>query len=154
MSYQCPQCGATYTIDETCQERFDICMLKEVENPTSYYSVHHLSVPCFMLQHNVYSREGWLGARELLRQFVHEGLEPAAARRQNRKKLDSRTRTFSLIKGPKLAQVDEIKWTYVIADVRLDTADHYCADVRQWAERVLADTQTLVRMPGASRPGT
>ncbi len=144
MSFQCPQCGAEYTLDETCQERFDILMVKEVEFP-AYYAVHHLTVPCYMLQHNVYSREGWIGSRELVRQFVLEGLSPLAARRQNRKKLDSGNRSWSLVKGPKLAGVEGITWRYTIANVRSDTADHYCADVRMWAERVLADSAELVR---------
>jgi hypothetical protein len=121
-------------------------MAKETENPTSYYTVHHLSVPCYMLQHQVYSREGWIFARELLRQFVYEGLTPAAARQQNRQKVDSGKRGWSFTKGPKLSQVDELEWTSTIAAVRLDTADHYCADVREWAEQVLADTESLVQM--------
>jgi hypothetical protein len=100
-------------------------------------------VLCYMLQHNIYARSGWLGARDLLYQFVYRGLTPAAARRQNRKKLDSRKRDWSLTKGEKLPGVEAVKWTFTIADVRLDTAEHYTRDVRRWAERVLADTEQL-----------
>lgn len=62
--------------------------------------------------------------------------------------MDSGQRTWSLTKGAKLTQVDDIVWTRTIADVRFDTAEHYCADVREWAIAVLADTEALVQAPG------
>ena len=148
MATICPQCGATFASDETCSDRFNTTQIKEVENPTSYYAVHHLSVPCYMLQHNAYSRDGWLAVHQLLHQFVYEGLTPAEARRQNRRTMDSGQRKWSLTKGAKLSQVDDIAWTWTIVDVRFDTAEHYCADVRDWAIAVLADTAVLVKAPG------
>ncbi len=138
----CPQCGAALAPGETCRDRFDEGQLKEAGEPARY-AVHHLSVPCYMLQHNIYSREGWLETREALRQFVQEGLKPAEARRRNRIRLDSGHRTWSVIRGPKLAGVEQIRWTFTVADVRLDTPEHYCADVRRWAESVLADSAEL-----------
>jgi hypothetical protein len=149
MATICPQCGATLASGETCIDRFNIAQIKEIENPASYYTVHHLSVLCYMLQHNVYSRDGWLAVRQLLHQFVYEDLTPAEARRQNRTTWDSGQRTWSLAKGAKLTQVDDIVWTRTIADVRIDTAEHYCADVRDWAIAVLADTAALVQAPGS-----
>ena len=130
MTFSCPQCGATFASDETCQDRFNTSQLKEVEEP-SYYAVHHLSVPCYMLQHNAYSREGWLAVRELLYQFIHRGLTPTMVRQQSRVKLDSGHRTWSITKGSKLPGVESIKWMHTIADVRLDTAEAYYADVRR-----------------------
>jgi hypothetical protein len=149
MATKCPQCGATLASDETCRDRFNITQIKEVENPTSYYGVHHLSVPCYMLQHNAYSRQGWLAARQLLHRFVYEGLTPEEARRQNRRTMDSGQRPWSFTKGPKLTEVDDIVWTRTIADVRSDTAEHYCADVRDWAIAVLTDTTELIQAPGS-----
>ena len=143
------QCGATIASEETCNDRYNTAQVKEIENPTSYYAVHHLSVTCYMLQHNIYSRAGWLVARDLLNQFVYGGLTPAEARRRNRVPMDSGHRTWSLTKGAKLAQVDDIVWTRTIADVRLDTAEHYCADVNDWAIHVLADTDALVQALGS-----
>jgi hypothetical protein len=144
MPLTCPNCGASFTADETCQDRFTLSQLKEVEQP-GYYAVHHLSVPCYMLQHNAYSREGWLEVRKLLAKFVHEGWTPAMARRQIRVSADSGHRNWSFTKGAKLPDVGQIAWTYTIADVRLDTAEAYCADVRQWAKRILADSEQLTR---------
>lgn len=148
MGSKCPQCGATFASDETCSDRFGATQIKEVESPTSYYAVHHISVPCYLLQHNAYSREGWLAVRQLLHQFVYEGLTSAEARRRYRTAWDGGQRTWSLTKGDKLTQVDDIIWTRTIADVRIDTAEHYCADVRAWASAVLADTAALIQAPG------
>jgi hypothetical protein len=144
MPFTCPNCGANFISDETCQDRFTLSQLKEVEQP-NYYAVHHLSVPCYMLQHNVYSREGWLEVRKLLSKFIYEGWTPEMARRQNRVSADSGHRTWSFTKGAKLPGVEQIVWTYTIADVRLDTAEAYCADVRQWAEHILADSEQVIR---------
>ncbi len=142
MPFTCPNCGASFTSNETCQDRFTLSQLKEVEQP-DYYAVHHLSVPCYLLQHNAYSWEGWLEVRKLLAKFIHESWTPTMARRENRVSADSGHRTWSFTKGAKLPGVEQIAWTYTIANVRLDTAEAYCADVRHWAERILADSKHL-----------
>lgn len=143
----CPQCGATLAPGETCRERFDAAQLIEVSD-SAYYAVHHLSVPCYMLQHNIYSRRGWLAVRSLLHEFLYQGLTPQAARKRDAAEMDSGRRTWSITKGAKLPGVENVRWTFTIADVRVDTAEHYCADVRRWAEAVLADTQHLANEPG------
>ncbi len=98
-----------------------------------------------MLQHNVYSRQGWLEVRKLLGKFVYEGWTPMMARRQNRVYADSGHRNWSFTKGAKLAGVEDIAWSFTIADIRLETAERYCADVKRWAESVLTDSETLIR---------
>lgn len=143
MSYICPQCGAKFTSKETCQDRFNANQLKEIEQP-EYYAVHNLSVPCYMLQHNVYSQKGWLAVRELLLQFVYNSLKPEIARKQNRIKYDSGHRKWSFTKGPKLPGVEKIKWSFTIADVRLDSAEIYCKDILHWAKNILEDSKQLV----------
>lgn len=141
-TFACPQCGAVFPSGETCQDYFNTGQLIEVENP-AYYAVHHLSVPCYMLQHNIYSRPGWLAVRALLAEFM-AGLTPAEVRRRNRQQWASGQRTWSITKGPKLAGVEDVIWSVTVADVRLDTAEHYCADVGRWAEGVLADSESLI----------
>lgn len=140
MSPPCPLCGAEFPAGEHCRDRFDLCLAKEFENPATYGAVHHLTVACYMLQHNAYSRQGWLGARELLVQFVREGKTTAEVGAQNRRKLDSRQRKWSIIKGEKIS-TEGLIWTRTIADVRLDTPELYCAGVELWAKSVLADTE-------------
>ncbi|MGZ3673268.1 MAG: DUF5946 family protein [Ktedonobacterales bacterium] len=147
VSYCCPQCGAKYSTDETCEDRFNLGQAREMTDPASF-AVHHLSVPCFMLQHNRYSHDGWIQVRQMLTRFL-AGLTPDEARRDRRKAVDSGNRTYSFTKGPKLAGVESIAWTYTIADVRLDTAEHYCADVWAWAAQVVRDSEELMRTVGA-----
>jgi hypothetical protein len=146
MERTCDQCRTTLPEGLTCEDLFYQGQALEIEQPARY-AVHQLSVPCYMLQHNRYSRAGWLGARELLGQFL-DGLAPADARQQNREKLDSAQRKFSITRGEKLAGVEAVKWTFNVGQVRLDTPEHYCADVRRWAACVLADSAALARTAG------
>lgn len=139
----CPTCGARLAAAETCLEIFNRGQLLELEQPT-YYTVHHLSVPCYMLQHNIYSQPGWLAVRQLLFEFVHAGLTPQAVRRRDRRTVDSGHRTFSFTKGSKLVGVENIRWRFTVAEVRLDTPENYCADVRRWAAIILEDSQSLI----------
>ena len=139
----CPQCGAVYPAGESCRERFERCLALEFEQPESYGSVHHLTVATYMLQHNSYSRTAWLDTRQGLAQFVREGLSPQAARQQNRARLDSGRRSWRITRGEKLGEVAELHWTRTLADVRLEDARQYCADVRQWAAALLNDTENL-----------
>ena len=125
MSFTCPHCGAVLPAGESCQDRFNLSQIKEMEQP-AYYIVHHLSVACYLLQHN-------------------DELTPAMARQRYGEKFDSGHRTWSVTRGAKLPGVENIAWTRTIADVRLDTAEGYCADVRRWAESVLADSEPLIR---------
>lgn len=146
MPYRCPECGATYRSDETCEDRFSAGQGQEMMNP-AYLAVHHVSVPCFMLQHNRYSQEGWIRVRNVLARFL-SGLTPEEVLRTSRAALASGNRTYSFTKGPKLAGVESIAWTRTIADVRLDTAEHYCADVWAWADRIVRDSEDLMRTTG------
>jgi hypothetical protein len=148
MPYRCPQCGATFSADETCEDRFYAGQALEMTD-ASFGAVHHLSVPCFMLQHNRYSRVGWIGARQVLARFL-DGMTPGEARRQYQQSVASGNRTYSFTRGEKLAGVDAIPWTRTVADVCLDTAAHYCADVRAWAESIVRDSQALMCTASAS----
>jgi hypothetical protein len=141
MPQKCPLCGGEFPADEQCRDRFDLFLAVEFENPTTFGAVHHLTVPCYMLQHNGYSREGWLEARKMVTLFVEEAVTPAEMRKRNRARLNSRQRDWSITKGPKLAEFDMIAWSRTIADVRLDDPQTYCADVERWAESVLADAE-------------
>jgi hypothetical protein len=154
MSQQCPQCGAEFPSDEQCHGRFDLCLAMEFENPGTFGAAHFLTVACYMLQHNAYSRDAWLEAREMIAQFIQDGVTPTEMRKQNRSRLDSRHRRWSIIKGTELSEFDTIVWTRTIADVRLDDPETYCADVRLWAASILADTELLLRKIGASLPVT
>lgn len=143
MADVCSLCGARALDAERCQERFDVALTKELAGP-AYGIVHHLTVPAYMLQHNRYSAEGWLWSRALLAEFVRGGLSSDEARRKYRHALDGGNRSWSITRGPKFDRFDQIVWTRTIADVRFDAADLYGADIRAWAEAVLADTEPVV----------
>ena len=140
MPFTCAQCGAIYASDETCQQRFEACLALEYENPNAYGAVHLLSVACYMLQHNLYSREGWLETRELVRLTISQESTPAEIRKKNRDRLDSGVRKWSVTKGAKLAEFAAIRWSRTIADIHLENPEGYVSDVKQWAISVLEDT--------------
>lgn len=140
MPFICAQCGAIYASDETCQQRFEACLALEYDNPLAYGAVHLLSVACYMLQHNLYSREGWLETRALVRQTISQEYTSADIRKMNRDRLDSGVRKWSITKGAKLAEFATIRWSRTIADLRLENPEDYVSDVKQWAVSVLEDT--------------
>jgi len=142
MSIPCPHCGAVLREKETCADRFDLAQFKEMADP-AFGQVHYLSVPCYKLQHNAYSRPGWLAVRDLLHRFVFDGLTPEQARRSLRAGLYAGNRVWRVTKGPKLPGVEDIAWSVTVADLRLDSATDYCEDVRRWAVQLLADTESL-----------
>ena len=138
-------CHAEYPSGETCQERFECCLALEFENPGTYGAVHHLTVSCYMLQHNRYSRQGWLQTRALLAEFVNQGTSPHQVRREVRQAFDNKQRTWSFVHGERLAEFDRIIWSHTIADLHTGEPVQYCADALAWAESILADTQFLFK---------
>jgi hypothetical protein len=98
---RCPVCGAEFPSGETCRKRFERCLTLDYEHPESYGAVHHLVVACYMLQHNQYSRRGWLEARALVADVVRHGLTPADIRKRNRRSFDSGHRQWKIHAGRK-----------------------------------------------------
>ncbi len=139
MAPPCPQCGAHFASGESCQSRFHACLALEYENPISFGKVHHLMVICYMLQHNLYSHEGWLQARKLLSQFIQEELSPKQARRQQPRLKEGR-----MTQPPGMKYFDQVTWSSNLAQVRCSDPEIYIRDVTGWAERVLADTDPLI----------
>lgn len=121
----------------------------EYENPTTFGAVHHLTVTCYMLQHNAYSRDVWLEARDMLARFIQGGVTPEAMRLHNRSRFDSAHRTWSVTRGLKLEGFDTLVWSRTIADVRPEDPETYCADIRLWAVSLLRDTELLVHRPNS-----
>ena len=140
----CPLCGAQYPDDETCRQRFERCLALEFEDPIAA-TVHHLTVPCYMLQHNAYSRETWLAARKMLAQFVKEGVSPVEMRKQIAGQVDDARRATPLTRGENLAEFDQIRWSSTLAQVHLDEPERYCREIRLWAESILRDTAPLMQ---------
>jgi len=144
MSEPCPLCGAQYPDDETCRQRFERCLALEFEDAIAA-TVHHLTVSCYMLQHNAYSRETWLAARKMLAQFIEEDVSPAEMRKQIASQVDNARRANPLTRGEKLAEFDQICWSSSLAQVHLDDPERYCREIRLWAESILHDTAPLIQ---------
>lgn len=144
ISNSCPECGAELAPGEQCRDRFDTCMALEFENPSTFGSVHHLTVACYYLQHNAYSHQAWLIARQGVSQAVNLGITPGEVRMGTRRALDSGNREWNVTRGARMPGADTLQWTRTIADVRTNDPELYGADVRDWAKSVLSDTESLV----------
>lgn len=101
--------------------------------------VHHLMVLCFHLQHpHLYSPEGLVYARQLLDQFVAQGMSPVAVRQQNRAQVSSRHRTWKITGTAVSFGVYEhpVTWTMTVVDVVAGGPENYCELVRAWAQSI------------------
>jgi hypothetical protein len=136
MAEVCPECGAPRTLEEDCFERFGHYMGLEMTDP-GYGAVHYLTVPAYMLQHpSQLSLRGWQEERELLRQFLREGVTPKMARARGRA-YDSGVRDWSLKKGPRLELPEGFRWASTILDVDESTPEQYRQAIERWARSVL-----------------
>lgn len=148
---RCPQCGAPLAGGETCHDRHTAGQLKELANP-AYWAVHHLSVPCWHLQHDGYSREGWLAAYRLLIRFLRTAAGPGSIHRGSRPAPGGDRSAASLTRGPRLPGAEAIRWSMTVAEVGLESAEGYCADIRRWAESIVADAAPVVAAAEAAAP--
>lgn len=136
---RCPECGASWTNDETCETHFHQMLFWEAENPAYGAEVHHLMVLCYYLQHpSLYSPEGLTEARRLLVEFVERGASPVDVRKRNRAHVDSSRRNWKITAtATSRGSYDrEMAWPMTAADVVAGGADHYCANGRRWAQQI------------------
>ena len=50
-SQKCPECGAAWKAEESCETYFHQMLFWEAEHPAYGAEVHHLLVLCYYLQH-------------------------------------------------------------------------------------------------------
>jgi hypothetical protein len=135
---RCPECGAAWREGVTCQDHYHQMLAWEMEDPRLGV-VHHLMVLCYHLQHpSLYTPEGLIFARQLLVDFVVEGVTPEEVRWRNRARLDSRHRTWKISKGVPGAYARPVQWTMTAADATAGGMAGYCDSVRAWARSVHA----------------
>ena len=143
---RCPECGAKWTGEQTCETCFHQMLFWEAKHP-AYGEVHHLTVLCYHLQHpSLYFPAGLKEGRRLLVEFVEHGASPAEVRKRNRGRVDSSRRDWK-IKGTAASHGSyepPVQWTMTAADVIAGGADHYCDNVRAWA-RAINETLKAVR---------
>lgn len=139
MTSHCAECGAPWTAEDNCTQRYHCFLALEFSNP-EYGVVHHLTVATYMFQHpSQLSSQGWQAIREQLRQFLDEGLRPAEARARIRKSAEFQKRSWSLKKGPRQQLPSDFAWTQTIMSVDDATGEPYRQGIEQWARQALAD---------------
>ena len=138
----CPECGAAWTEGQNCEEIFHTCLALEFTDP-AYGAVHNLTVPAYYLQHpSLLSRKGWEEMRATLSGFLVAGVSVGEMRRRGKETMDSGRRDFSLRQGEPM-DLTGIVWSRTIGDIRLDDAESYRADIRNWAQAVLDDSASV-----------
>ena len=150
MGSKCPECGASWDGDHTCQDDFYQMLFWEAEDPRRG-EVHHLTVLCYHLQHpSRYSPDGLVYAQQLLVNFVQEGAAPQEVRKQKRDQVDSGRRSWKVTSrsGARGVYTHPVRWTMTAADVVAAGAEAYCESVRAWAQSILVALREL----GNSQP--
>ena len=145
----CPDCGAAWTANKTCQDDFHQFLFWENKYPETG-AVHHLMVLCYHIQHpSLYSPEGLDYGLRLLVEFLEAGLTPAAAVRRSRQALDSSQRSWRLTAsaGKHGAYAHPVKWTTRAADVVAAGPQSYLSSIRTWAASILADLRMAGNLP-------
>jgi len=138
----CPECGAAPVDGQCCLDIFHACLALEFSDP-AYGAVHNLTVPAYYLQHpSLLSQKGWEQMRSTLAGFLVEGVSVGQMRQQAKVSLGSGQRDFSFRKGERM-ELTGIVWSSTIANIRMDDAEIYRADIRIWAQAVLDDIESV-----------
>ena len=140
-SQRCPECGAVWANEQTCEDHFHQMLFWEAENPAYAAEVHHLMVLCYYLQHpSLYSPDGLKEARRLLVEFVERGASPGEVRQRNQARVDSSRRDWKIkATATSHGSYDRaVAWPMTAADVVTAGAEQYCDKVRAWAGTINA----------------
>jgi Family of unknown function (DUF5946) len=145
MSHTCPDCGAIYPDDDTCQSIFESSLVLEYSNP-DFGQVHFLTVACFMIQHERYSDDGLLWIYRTLSAYLDEGLTPEQLCRLAALDTQDGKRTWKVTREVGAPPLPRIAWSKTIADVALNYQDasSYRALVEAWARATAREMQGLI----------
>lgn len=131
----CPECGAVWHDNTTCQDDFHQVLFWENENPANG-AVHHLMVASYHIQHpSLYSPEALDYAKQLLEAFLVAGRSPDEVRKRSRTQVNSGQRIWKVKGTPDRHGVhpQPVAWTMTVADVVAGGIENYCANVERWA---------------------
>jgi hypothetical protein len=158
MSDHCPECGAHYTNESTCQAVFDTFLVLEFTE-AAFGSVHFLTVACFMIQHGRYSDEGLKWIERQLRAHLEEQVPVEEIRRRAQREADQASRRWKVNRQPDEPPPPQVAWSMTIADVAAGYLDEhgqpdagrYCQLIRQWARTTLNEMRNdQDQQPGRS----
>ena len=142
METRCPECGAIWTDDITCETHFHQFGFWELADLEHLGIVHHLMVLSYHLQHpSLYSPDGLAHARGLLVDFLERGITPQQVRQRDREKGDSGKRQFRIKGTPEAhgSYAHPVVWTMRAGGVVAAGTEHYVESVTAWARSILAD---------------
>jgi hypothetical protein len=130
----CPECGAVYQEETSCQEIYENFLVLEFTDP-GYGAVHFLTVACFMVQHGRYSDAGMAWIEQKLRAHLEEGVPVEQIRWQASAEADQSKRGWKVTRSADDAPLPKIAWSMTIADVAGNYRDagEYQEKIRQWA---------------------
>jgi hypothetical protein len=136
----CPECGAVYREETTCQEIYEAFLVLEFTD-AGYGAVHFLTVACFMIQHGRYSDEGMAWIAEKLRKHLEEDVPVEEIRRQASEEADQARRSWKVARPPGAPPLPKIAWSMTIADVagKYTDAEEYRDLIREWARVTLRE---------------
>jgi hypothetical protein len=146
----CPECGAIWRQNDTCQDRFYQMLYWESKNPDDGAQVHHLMVLCYHLQHpGMYSPEGLSEGLRLLDAFLRQGADPAKVRRQSQASVDSSSRTWKIgATSTSHGSYDPpIKWGMTTVDVIGRGRERYRDSIQAWAQSICAVLEASGLLP-------
>lgn len=146
MPYTCPDCGATFSGDDSCQSVFDEFLVLEFTDP-EYGVVHMLTVACFMIQHRRYSDAGLRWIERQLRHYLESGRPQEQIREQAASETDQSRRTWKVTRQPDEPPLPRIPWSVTIADVAKNYQDaaSYCEWVRRWARATVQEVKPWLK---------
>ena len=124
MSNRCPECGATYHDETTCQDVYDAFLVLEFSDP-AFGAVHFLTVACFMVQHGRYSDEGLRWIERQLRAHLEEQVPVEEIRRRAQREADQARRSWKVTRQPDDPPPPNIAWSMTIADVAAGCLDEH-----------------------------
>ncbi len=138
---RCPECGAAWRDNLTCQDHFHQILSWESEYPDQTRAVHHLLVLCYHLQHpHLYSPQGLEGVKQLLAAFVEQRATLQDTRRRQRSAVDSGKRAWKITGTPAAqgAYARPVHWPITVGDMTAGDLDGYSGRVQAWARSALA----------------
>jgi hypothetical protein len=137
MALTCPECGAKWSAETTCQSIFDSFLVLEFTDP-AYGAVHFLTVSCFMVQHGRYSDEALSWIQATLKAYFEEKMTPSQLRQLQQRAargVGGEVRTWKMARHRDAPPAPHPLWSMTIMDVaqQYHDAPSYCNLVRQWA---------------------
>ncbi len=141
----CPECGAVFGEETSCQEIFDAFLVLEFSDP-AYGAVHFLTVTCFMIQHGRYSDEALVWMAQKLRENLEGGVPVEQIRREAGEEADQAKRKWKVTRQPGALPQAKIAWSMTIADVAANyqSAEQYRELIQQWARVTLREMKPLL----------